>query len=273
MQPDLIVIFIADLLEVKQNLHSDKEWRERVENSLKTLAEWRRESIDLIARDAQDLILSERQEPLDYVIYSKGHDPKTFVDLCRGQKPRIYISFAITQATEKQKQQVGKIKKRLQENFTCLDPYAIKDWEIITAYDDIVEKGTKNFHISSKHPNLKAKEIEDAVDELRAQTVFRDYSLVTSAHATVVLHIGENPSYGVMSEIIYTRSTANNPVYVLYPFKKRPSPFFEFYASRDHIIQNVNLEKCTHALIGQMRSDIEAGMWPRWKSVLKADFR
>ncbi len=45
LRPDLVVIFIADLLEVKQNLYNDTVWRERVDSDLKILAEWRRESI------------------------------------------------------------------------------------------------------------------------------------------------------------------------------------------------------------------------------------
>jgi adenylate kinase len=39
IHPDLIVIFIADLLEVKKNLENDEVWKERVVNNLKNLAE------------------------------------------------------------------------------------------------------------------------------------------------------------------------------------------------------------------------------------------
>ncbi|MGI0080854.1 MAG: hypothetical protein ACRECH_14675, partial [Nitrososphaerales archaeon] len=149
------------------------------------------------------------------------------------------------------------------------DPYSIKDWEIITAHDNALESGKDKVEIYSAGISLERREVEDAIDELRAQTVQRDYSLVSNSHGTVVLHVTEIPSYGVMSEIIYTRSTANNPVYVLYPFKKRPSPFFEYYVSRDHVIQNEDLDACTDALISKMLVDISADKWPRWKAPSK----
>ncbi|MGI0079714.1 MAG: hypothetical protein ACRECH_08820 [Nitrososphaerales archaeon] len=161
LRPDLVVIFIADLLEVKQNLYNDTVWRERVDSDLKILAEWRRESIDLIARDAQPSVIAQNKEPLDYVIYAKAHDPQTFVDLCLAKKPRIYISFSITQASDSEKKKVQEIKSKLEEHFACLDPYSIKDWEIITAHDNALESGKDKVEIYSAGISLERREVED----------------------------------------------------------------------------------------------------------------
>jgi adenylate kinase len=207
--------------------------------------------------------MAENKAPLDYVVYAKAHDPHTLMDLCLGRKPRIYISFSITKASKNELNQVTEIRNKLSEYFTCLDPYAIKDWEIITAHDDALQGNLSQVDIPSAAVTLEIGEVEEAIDELRSQTVERDYSLVASSHATVVVHVTEYPSYGVMAEIIYSRSVADNPVYVLYPFKKRPSPFFEFYASRDHIIQDENLESCAKALITKMLDDVKSEKWPK----------
>jgi hypothetical protein len=67
-----------------------------------------------------------------------------------------------------------------------------------------------------------------------------------------------------MSEMIFTNSFANNPVYVMYPHKRRPSPFFELYVSREGIIREEDIEKATSQLIAKMTNDIKAGLWPRW---------
>jgi adenylate kinase len=264
VRPDLVAIVIADLLEARTALRGDPVWNDRVDGSLKTLAEWRRESIDLIEKDASDWSLSESRFPLDYVIFGKAHSPKTLAELCIGKKPRIYISFAITDAPGNETK-VAHVRKKLEEHFVCLDPYAIKDWEIIYKFDQSVEEGKNEILIPHAGQTLSKAEVDSAIDDIRAQTVTRDYSLVRHAHATVVVHLTKQPSYGVMSEIIETRASYN-PVYVIYPFKSRPSPFFEYYASSENIVRNEDLDACISALVEKMNRDIASGLWLRWKS-------
>lgn len=264
LDPSLVIILIADLIEVRTALSADPVWRTRVESNLKTLAEWRGESIDLIEKDASDWALSQNRRPLDYIIFGKAHSPKTLAELCIGKKPRIYTSFAIT-GTPESLPKVDEVRKKLEDDFVCINPYSIRDWEIIAEFDKSIEEGNPNTFLPTANQNLPTKEIEVAIDNIRAQTVTRDYSLVRNSHATVVLHLAKQPSYGVMCEIIETRKSFN-PVYVLYPFKTRPSPFLEDYASRENIIQNENLDVCVKALITKMKQDIESALWPRWKS-------
>jgi hypothetical protein len=159
LRPNLVIIFIADLLEVKKNLENDPEWRSRVNSDLSTLANWRKESIELIERQAADWQLSEKQLPLDKIIFAKAHDPNTMVELCLGDKPRIYISFAITQATADDVEKVNQIRRELEKKFVCIDPNAIKDWQIINAYDKALEEGKNLIQIPDAKTPIPAGEI------------------------------------------------------------------------------------------------------------------
>lgn len=263
LAPDLTILFISDLQEVRKNLVADRVWSTRVEPTLKTLAEWRRESIDLVENYVNTQVGKRRGE-VDNIIYAAAHPPQTMADLILGRKPRVYISFHITGVPARNFRRVEKTKKRLSKDFICIDPYANRDWDIIQAYDVALEKGQNEVVLRTGGIVMSRSEVEDAIDEIRAQTVERDYQLIDHVHATVVLHFSKQASAGVTAEIIHTRTVANNPVYVLYPFKDRPSPFFEFYAGREHIIQGSNVEDMTTRLVEMMKDDVKANRWPNW---------
>jgi adenylate kinase len=260
---NMIVVLIANLLEVRKNLLGDEAWKARVDSNLKTLAEWRRESIELV-EDFQSKILSKTKNLLDITIFAKGNDAKTFADLLLSKKPRIYLSYHITEATKETLENVQIIKRKMMQDFVCIDPYAIKDWDIVTAFDNAILNDSTKVVVGDTP--LTVNEVEEAINEIRAQIVFRDYDLIEGTHATVVCHLSEFASYGVMSEIIHTRTEADNPVYVLYPFKKRPSPFFEFYVGEpSNIIHNGDIEALTDLLIEKMKNDIKRSKWTRWR--------
>ena len=263
LAPDLTIIFIADLQEVERNLQADPVWSNRVEPTLRTLAEWRRESTDLV-EDYIDTQISKRKKEVDSIIYAAAHPPQTMADLIIGRKPRVYLSFHITGVPARNFQRIERAKKRLSKDFICVDPYANKDWDIIQAYDVALEKGQSKVVLKSSGIEMSMSEVEEAIDEIRAQTVERDYQLIDHVHATVVLHFSKQASSGVTAEIIHTRTVANNPVYVLYPFKDRPSSFFEFYVGRDHIISGSNVKTATTRLIKMMKDDLKANRWPNW---------
>jgi len=262
IDPDLIIVFIADLLEVKKNLLNDPVWKDRVNPDLKTLAEWRRMTIDSMM-EYRERVLAQKGKVLDIIIFAKGHDFQTFNDLLIGDKPRIYLSYPITGSQDESMQKLRQIKNILKNNFVCIDPYSIKDWGIINAYDNVLRSGKSEIEIPDTDVILQLGEVTEAINEIRAQTVERDYKLIEGTHATVVCHITEDRSYGVMSEMIYTVTRACNPLYVLYPFRSRPSPFFEYYADPDNIIHGDEIESMTKLLSEKMLGDIEKGAWPR----------
>jgi len=233
--------------------------------TLKDLAEWRHLAIELVQRYAEQTL-----PPKDWIIFAKEHRVDTFVDLLLGEKPRIYLSYHITGHEEFT--DVQRFMKKLSDFFICIDPYTIKDWDVVKAYDDALRQMNKDSidieikysDYCHKFSDIPLKEIEEAIDLIRTQIVERDFQLIANVHATVVYHRDEKPSYGVMAEIIHSLRV-DRPVYVLYPFKTRPSPFFEHFIKKENMIHgDKSIEELEEEMISKLRRDYKD--WPTYKA-------
>lgn len=222
IKPTYIVVFIDDLLSVRERMTTEP-LRTRMNLSLSQLAEWRQSALEIVRRYCEET-------GTGWIIFAKEHPATTFVDLLLGEKPLVYLSYHIT--GQQEHSDVERFMNTLSPNFVVIDPLAIRDWDIVTAYDDALRSsvtglidvdvqfrsGTRTFQ------GIPLQEIEEAIDSIRSQIVERDFLLIASVHATVVYHKDEKPSYGVMAEVIFSRTQVNRPVYVLYPFPTRPTP-------------------------------------------------
>lgn len=261
LDPTKIVVFVDDLLRVREQLSEDPLWAPK-DLRLKDLAEWRRSAIGIV-QEYCDQISSMAPPTMDWIIFAKEHDVDTFVDLLLGEKPCLYLSYHIT--GQQDFKDVERFRNKLSSSFVCVDPYTIKDWDIVGAYDKALESGDKEISVTVNYRNdsqtfsgIQMEEIEDAINLIRTQIVERDFLLIANVHATVVYHKDEKPSYGVMAEIMHSVGTVNRPVYVLYPFKTRPSPFFEHYVKRENIIHgDKKIESLEDEMVERLKHDCE----------------
>jgi len=270
LNPDMIIVLIDDLLRVKERIKADP-LRNKQGLKLKDLADWRESSIQII----KEYVDSARSKgiPIDFIIFAREHPITTFIDLILGDKPRLYISYHIT--GQQDFVDVKRMIQKLSEYFVCIDPYTIKDWQIVRHYDCAIEKGQKKVSIMTTNPygkevkcELDISEIEDAIDLIRSQIVERDLEIIANVHATVVYHRAKEPSYGVMVEVFHSATIVQRPVYVLYPFKARPSPFFEHYIKRTNIIQGDKpLTELEDELVEKLKAEYKA--WPTWRPSLR----
>jgi len=259
ISPTSIVVFIDDLLRVWELMKTDS-LRKGMKLSIKDLAEWRQSAIEIV-KEYVNLVFSKTDVPLPWIVFAREHPIDTFVDLLLMEKPILYLSFHIT--GEKDFSDIHRFLSKLRSSFVCLDPYTIKDWDIVTAYDKAIEHATEDkVTISVRYTDgehtfrdIPLSEIENAIDLIRTQIVMRDFDLISNAHATVVYHKDSKPSYGVMSEIIHSGTRVNKPVYVLYPFKIRPSPFFEQYVQRDKLLYGEDAEKLENQMLERLKQD------------------
>ncbi|MCJ7635837.1 hypothetical protein MUP77_26030 [Candidatus Bathyarchaeota archaeon] len=264
LKPKLVVIFIDDLLRVRERIKRDR-LRNEMDLKLKDLAEWRESAIQIIKSYAEKVIGQSIQ--VDFVIFAKEHQADTFADLILNEKPRIYLSYHIT--GQESFEDIQRLASKLGNTFTCIDPYAIKDWLIVTAFDRAIEENRNNVSIGLSYSDgtqidtsIPLDEAKEAIDLIRSQIVERDLDLIANVHATVVYHRGKEPSYGVMVEVFHS-NVVQKPVYVLYPFKTRPSPFFENYIKRRNMIQGTeNIEKMENELIAKLEEDYPS--WVTW---------
>lgn len=268
LNPKCAIVFIDDLLRVRENMKNDPLWG-RMKVNLRNLAEWRSMVIQII-----DEYFEEKSQEFEWIIFAKEHPIDTFINLILNEKPKLYISFHIT--GQEDFKDVKRFMDKLSTHFICIDPYTIKDWDVVTKYDETIQtiNGSKipdtiDITINySEGPetfkNITLEEIEDAMDLIRTQIVERDLQLIACVHATVVYHKSETPSYGVMNEVIHSTTRVSRPTYVLYPFKKRLSPFFEHYIEKKEnmIHGTAKIEELEDELKRKLIEDYNS--WPTW---------
>jgi adenylate kinase len=245
LKPDRVIIVLDDILSVRRRIINDEEWFERFgkrrENiKLTTLVMWREDAINHV----KTLIHELKKEGVEvrYILqFGIRHPYKTFLDLIfhEKEKPLIYLSYPMTGHEKEYYHRVREFYKKLSKHFTVLDPGALDDWWIVNEYDTQVEKDPSVKKIKITHiidgeesEELDREDIEQATDILRRQLVDRDFNLVDVSKAIAVYHYSKEISAGVISEMAEAYRTLG-AIYLYYPFKRRPSPFMEFYGMQN----------------------------------------
>lgn len=245
LRPDRVIIILDDVLSVRRRIINDPEWFERFgenpENiKLTTLVMWREDAINHV----KTLVHELKKEGINvrYVLqFGIRHPHEVFLDLIfrENEKPLVYLSYPMTGHEEEYYHRVRGFYEKLSEHFTVLDPGALDDWWVVAEYDNQVNRNPKVKKIKIKHlldgdvvEELDREDIEQATDILRRQLVERDFNLVDVSKAIAVYHYAEGVSAGVISEMAEAYRTLA-AIYLYYPFKRRPSPFMEFYGMQN----------------------------------------
>ncbi|AHL23852.1 P-loop NTPase family protein [Thermococcus nautili] len=245
LKPDRVIIVLDDVLSVRRRIINDPEWFERFGNDpnnikLTTLVMWREDAINHV----KTLVHELKKEGINvrYVLqFGIRHPPEVFLDLLfrEKEKPLVYLSYPMTGHEEEYYHRVRGFYDKLSEHFTVLDPGALDDWWVVAEYDNQVAKNPNVKKIRIKHlldgnevDELEREDIEQATEILRRQLVERDFNLVDVSKAIAVYHYAEGVSAGVVSEMAEAYRTLA-AIYLYYPFKRRPSPFMEFYGMQN----------------------------------------
>ncbi|CAI1492073.1 conserved protein of unknown function [Thermococcus nautili] len=245
LRPDRVIIVLDDVLSVRRRIINDPEWFERFGNDpdnikLTTLVMWREDAINHV----KTLVHELKKEGINvrYVLqFGIRHPPEVFLDLLfrEKEKPLVYLSYPMTGHEEEYYHRVRGFYDKLSEHFTVLDPGALDDWWVVAEYDNQVAKNPNVKKIRIKHlldgnevDELEREDIEQATEILRRQLVERDFNLVDVSKAIAVYHYAEGVSAGVVSEMAEAYRTLA-AIYLYYPFKRRPSPFMEFYGMQN----------------------------------------
>ncbi|ASJ14530.1 hypothetical protein [Thermococcus radiotolerans] len=245
LRPNRVIIVLDDVLSVRRRIINDPEWFERFgenpENiKLTTLVMWREDAINHV----KTLIHELKKEGIEvrYILqFGIRHPYHVFLDLIfhEAEKPLVYLSYPMTGHEEEYYHRVRDFYNKLSGHFTVLDPGALDDWWVVAEYDAQVNRDPSITRIRIKHlldgeqvEELDREDIEQATDILRRQLVERDFNLVDVSKAIAVYHYAEGVSAGVISEMAEAYRTLA-AIYLYYPFKRRPSPFMEFYGMQN----------------------------------------
>ena len=245
LRPNRVIIVLDDVLSVRRRIINDPEWFERFgkdpENiRLTTLVMWREDAINHVKTLVHEL--KKEGVEIRYVLqFGIRHPHRVFLDLIfrETEKPLVYLSYPMTGHEEEYYHRVRDFYNKLSEHFTVLDPGALDDWWVVAEYDAQVNADPSIKRIRIKHlldgeeeEELDREDIEQATDILRRQLVERDFNLVDVSKAIAVYHYAEGVSAGVISEMAEAYRTLA-AIYLYYPFKRRPSPFMEFYGMQN----------------------------------------
>ncbi len=245
LRPDRVVIMLDDILSVRRRIIRDREWFERFGSDprkirLTTLVMWREDAINHV----KTLVHELKREGVNvrYVLqFGIRHPPTVFLNLMLHEydKPLVYLSYPMTGHEREYYSRVRRFYDKLSEHFTVLDPGALDDWWVVAEYDAQVNADPSVRSIRIKHlldgeevDEIEREDIEHATDILRRQLVERDFNLVDVSKAIAVYHYAEGVSAGVISEMAEAYRTLA-AVYLYYPFRRRPSPFMEFYGMQN----------------------------------------
>ncbi|WP_297065733.1 hypothetical protein [Thermococcus sp.] len=245
LKPNRVIIVLDDVLSVRRRIINDPEWFERFGNNpdnikLTTLVMWREDAINHV----KTLVHELKKEGINvrYILqFGIRHPYEVFLDLIfrEKEKPLVYLSYPMTGHEEEYYHRVRDFYNKLSEHFTVLDPGALDDWWVVAEYDNQVMKNPNVKKIRIKHlldgnevDELEREDIEQATEILRRQLVERDFNLVDVSRAIAVYHYAEGVSAGVVSEMAEAYRTLA-AIYLYYPFKRRPSPFMEFYGMQN----------------------------------------
>ncbi|MDV3103217.1 hypothetical protein [Thermococcus waiotapuensis] len=245
LKPDRVIIVLDDVLSVRRRIINDPEWFERFgmdpDNiKLTTLVMWREDAINHV----KTLVHELKKEGINvrYILqFGIRHPPEVFLDLIfrEKEKPLVYLSYPMTGHEEEYYHRVRDFYTKLSQHFAVLDPGALDDWWVVAEYDGQVNQNPEVKKIRIKHlldgdavEELDREDIEQATDILRRQLVERDFNLVNVSKAVAVYHYAEGVSAGVISEMAEAYRTLA-AIYLYYPFKRRPSPFMEFYGMQN----------------------------------------
>ncbi|WP_297549820.1 hypothetical protein [Thermococcus sp.] len=245
LKPDRVIIVLDDVLSVRRRIINDPEWFERFGNNpnnikLTTLVMWREDAINHV----KTLVHELKKEGINvrYILqFGIRHPYEVFLDLIfrEREKPLVYLSYPMTGHEEEYYHRVRDFYNKLSEHFTVLDPGALDDWWVVAEYDNQVMQNPNIKRIKIKHlldgnevDELEREDIEQATEILRRQLVERDFNLVDVSKAIAVYHYAEGVSAGVVSEMAEAYRTLA-AIYLYYPFRRRPSPFMEFYGMQN----------------------------------------
>jgi hypothetical protein len=223
LNPDIYFNVTDMIYSIKGRLELLPGWRGR--HNLLELLIWRDEEEALTRTFAQ---IQNR----DFYLIFFNDPPDLMYRIAFEEKPKAYLSYPISFATEEQIEAVIKFRDELRKEIVVFDPLGIREMGWLSAAIAMKKQGKEEikipFKVNGKEENVKlsVNEIHDVRDYLVDQTVSRDFTLIDQSDFVVVDYFDpEINSPGVNNEMQYAHDNGKD-VYI-YWSDERMSPFLE----------------------------------------------
>jgi len=224
LNPDLYVTIVDTVHATKARLESSAQWRGRMR--AKDLIVWRDEEVFLTRA------IAEFQKKPFYIIPYR-EPPETLYRLMFEKVKKAYLSYPITYVREREKMgRKDTLRDELRESgLVVFDPDELDDLSLLTLYKKAKEMGESSFQyeLEGGAATFSLSEVEEVMEDIRDQTVVKDFQLIDQCDFLVVYYFLPIMSAGVLSEMFYG-FTNNKHVYVV--FEGPESPFFKYYSTK-----------------------------------------
>ena len=236
LDPDMYINIVDSAHHIKARLEAGK-WAGRL--SLKEILIWRDEEAFTTS------MLAEYQRKPFYII-PRNEPPELLLRIIRdvegrarrGERPALkaYLSYPMTyliSAEPKWLEEKDRVKEALSRaGVVVFDPMSVEEMDLVGMAENAKDKGSDSieFDFEGRSFSLSVGEVEEAIEDIKDQTVARDYKLIDQCDVIIVFYPVTTFSPGVLNEIHYG-FTHNKEVYAIFPYKQK-SPFFLYYTTR-----------------------------------------
>ena len=244
LNPDICIVLIDDIHDIKLSLHHRKHKPESF--TLKDIIIWREEEI-LTSEFAASLVGCSH-----YIVTKKQCPDLLYKLLFQNSLKKAYLSYPITLVRNIPKiwNDITAFRQGLSNQLICFDPYSISEGFLQGLYDKAsAEKGRQLVDVVVESEGavmrLPMNEISEVIPNIQGQIVARDFQLIDQSDMVIayipVVKGLPAISQGVERELAHAQR-ATLDTYVIWPYKRRPSPFLEAtrtFTNFNDLLQNV----------------------------------
>lgn len=239
LNPDIYFNVMDTIFSIKGRLELQKGWRGK--HSILELLIWRDEDMALTRTFA------EVQNKDFYLLFYSDPPESMFRIAFERDIKKAYLSYPISFATPEQVKEVEAFRDELRKEIVIFDPLSIRDISWQAAAQAMEKQGKSEIAIPfnvdgrDEHVQISIKEMHEARDFLKDQTVNTDFKLIDQSDFIIVDYYDPSiHSPGVNSEMQYAHDNGKD-VYLYWPESKM-SPFLERNITRHFTTQEDLIE-------------------------------
>jgi len=220
LKPDIFVCIVDSIAEIYHRIQTNNQWSGKL--NLKEIVVWRDEEAVLT-----ELMANYQSKPFYLLPFEEPLE--TLFGIIEGKK-RAYLSYPIThmdKSLDEWLKEKDKQRDTLRRKLVVFDPRDIKDVEFIASAAEAKREGRKkvDYQLRSDAISVDCDEVLRIEDDVKFQTVQRDFKIIDQCHMVVALYPQSVKSQGVADELKY--GSTHKDVFLITPLKGI-DPFTDF---------------------------------------------
>lgn len=218
LKPDIFISIVDSIPEIYHRVHTNNQWKGKLD--LKEIVVWRDEEAVLT-----ELMANYQSKPFYLLPFEEPLE--TLFGIIAGKK-RAYLSYPITHMSRNEwfEEKNGQ-RDLLRRKLVIFDPSDIRDVEFVSKAAEAKREGKKmvEYQLRSGKIIMTCDEILQIENDIKFQTVQRDFKIIDQCHMVIALYPQAVKSQGVADEVKY--GSTHKDVFLISPLKGI-DPFTDF---------------------------------------------